>query len=88
VIGMPTRKGLGYFLGGPRSPMSERVSAFGHPGAGGSIGFADPEYGLAVGFTKNMLRTALDPTQASAYRVGQKIREVLGIPSAEEVASR
>lgn len=88
VIGVPTRKGLGYFLGGPRSPMSERVSAFGHPGAGGSIGFADPEYGLAVGFTKNMLRTALDPTQASAYRVGQKIREALGIPSAEEVASR
>jgi len=88
VIGVPTRKGLGYFLGGPRSPMSERVSAFGHPGAGGSIGFADPEYGLAVGFTKNMLRTALDPTQASAYRVGRKIREVLGIPSAEEVASR
>ncbi len=88
VIGVPTRKGLGYFLGGPRSPMSERVSAFGHPGAGGSIGFADPEYGLAVGFTKNMLRTALDPTQASAYRVGEKIREALGIPSAEEVASR
>ncbi|MGE0544026.1 MAG: serine hydrolase domain-containing protein [Dehalococcoidia bacterium] len=87
VIGVPTRKGLGYFLGGPRSPMSERISAFGHPGAGGSIGFADPEYGLAVGFTKNMLRAALDPTQASAYRVGQKIREALGIPSAEEVAS-
>lgn len=82
VIGVPTRKGLGYFLGGPLSPMSERGSAFGHPGAGGSIGFADPEKGLAVGITKNRLRNTLDPTQATAYQVGQKIREVLGIPSA------
>jgi CubicO group peptidase (beta-lactamase class C family) len=88
VIGMPTRKGLGYFLGGARSPMSERVSAFGHPGAGGSIGFADPEYGLAIGFTKNTLRTTLEPTEASAYRVAGRIREALGIPSVEEVVSR
>jgi CubicO group peptidase (beta-lactamase class C family) len=86
VLGLPTRKGLGYFLGGPRSPMSERLTSFGHPGAGGSIGFADPEYGLAVGFTKNMLRTSLDPTQAAAFRVGQRIREALGIPSGAEVA--
>ena len=88
AIGMPTRKGMGYFLGGPNSPMSERVSAFGHPGAGGSIGFADPEYGLAVGFTKNMLRVTLDPTQAAAYRVAQRIREALGIPSGAEAVSR
>jgi len=88
VIGMPTRKGLGYFLGGPRSPMSERGTAFGHPGAGGSIGFADPEYGLAVGFTKNMLRVAPDPTRASAFRVAERIRDSLGIPSAAEAVSR
>ncbi len=29
--------------------------AFGHPGAGGSIGFADPERELAFGFVVNTL---------------------------------
>ncbi|MGI8553317.1 MAG: serine hydrolase, partial [Dehalococcoidia bacterium] len=81
VLCQPIRKGLGYFLGGAGSPMGERRTAFGHPGAGGSIGFADPETGLAVGFTKNVLRTTLDPTQAAAYRVAERIREVLRIPS-------
>ncbi|MGH2603706.1 MAG: serine hydrolase domain-containing protein [Dehalococcoidia bacterium] len=81
AIGFPIRKALGYFLGGPYSPMSERITAFGHPGAGGSTAFADPEYGLAVGFTKNRLVTSTDPTQAAAYRVGTKIREAQGVPS-------
>jgi len=81
AIGFPIRKALGYFLGGPYSPMSERIAAFGHPGAGGSTAFADPRYGLAVGFTKNRLVTSTDPTQAAAYRVGTKIREALGVPS-------
>lgn len=29
--------------------------AFGHPGAGGSIGFADPERDVAFGFVTNTL---------------------------------
>lgn len=87
VINAPTRKGLGYFLGGPVSPMGGRVSAFGHPGAGGSIGFADPEFGLGVGITKNMLRVSPDPTQAAAFRIGARIREALGIPSGVPAAS-
>jgi CubicO group peptidase (beta-lactamase class C family) len=82
ALGLPVRKALGYWLGGRLSPMSERSTAFGHPGAGGSIGFADPEYRLAVGFTKNRLVTALDPTQSAAYRVSERIREVLSVPSA------
>lgn len=81
ALGFPIRKALGYWLGGTLSPMSERNTAFGHPGAGGSTGFADPEYGLAVGFTKNRLVTSLDPAQAAAYRVGERIRESLGVPS-------
>lgn len=84
VIGAPIRKALGYFLGGPLSPMSGRISAFGHPGAGGSIGFADPAYRLAIGFTKNRLSTTLDPSQSAAYRVAHRVREVLDIPTATD----
>ena len=41
-----------------------------------------------MGFTKNMLRATLEPTQASAFRVAERIRETLGIPSAAEAVSR
>lgn len=47
-------KSLGYSLGGKDSIMGDRYTAFGHGGYGGSIGFADPEYKLAVGLAKNL----------------------------------
>jgi len=80
VLGEPVRKALGWRLGGPLSPMSGRRSAFGHPGAGGSIGFADPEQHLAVGITKNLLRNHLDPAEATAYRIACEVRAALGVP--------
>ena len=39
-------------------PQGPRVTAFGHAGLGGSIGFCDPEIGMAFAFTTNAL--ALD----------------------------
>lgn len=62
--------GLGYKLGEPGSAYGETARAFGHSGYGGSLGFADPESGLAVGFTKNLYqdqptaRTLLDALRA------------------------
>jgi CubicO group peptidase (beta-lactamase class C family) len=55
VIGMPVRRTLGYLLadaglGDPRPP-----TAFGHPGMGGSLGFADPANGLAMGYVMNRM---------------------------------
>ncbi len=35
------------------------VRAFGHVGAGGSIGMADPRYGLAIGYTMNQMGAGL-----------------------------
>lgn len=47
---------LGYMTGGIDGwPQGPRVSAFGHAGLGGSIGYCDPEIGLAFGFTTNAL---------------------------------
>lgn len=48
------RYGLGVFL--PQAPdmaFSPNDRAFGHPGAGGALGFADPEAGLAFGYVPN-----------------------------------
>lgn len=37
------------------------LSAFGHPGAGGSIGFADPEHGIGVALVLNVLSPGVFP---------------------------
>ncbi len=80
VLGLEIRKGLGYFLPGENAEsISESASSFGHPGAGGSVGYADPEHGLAVGFAKTRLVSPLDRWSASGVHVTRKIREVLGI---------
>ncbi len=47
---------LGYMTGGSEGwPQGPRVSAFGHAGLGGSIGYCDPEINFAFGFTTNAL---------------------------------
>lgn len=47
---------LGYMTGGLEGwPQGPRQTAFGHAGLGGSIGFCDPEIGMAFGFTTNAL---------------------------------
>ena len=53
-----TRFGLGCMLDQPQvanATFGLGAKAFGHPGAGGSIGFADPERDLAFGFVTNTL---------------------------------
>jgi CubicO group peptidase (beta-lactamase class C family) len=79
VIGLPMRRGLGYMLGGPDSPMGARITAFGHAGYGGSIGFADPDYRFAFALTKNRLASTL-PGQGAASFVASAVRAALGIP--------
>jgi len=54
----PPRFGLGYELSRPVMPMLGEGS-FGHAGAGGRLGFADPESGFAVAYLCNNM--AWDP---------------------------
>ena len=81
ALGVPVAKALGYWLGGPFSSFSERLTAFGHGGAGGSVGFADPQYRFALGFTKNRMVDAL-PGEDAAYLIAREVRAALGIPEA------
>jgi CubicO group peptidase (beta-lactamase class C family) len=82
VIMMPLRKGIGFFLGGKvngvHGAMGPRASAFGHPGAGGSIAFADPEVGLSVAVTINKMQTTLQ-AEGPTYEICELIRNELGI---------
>ncbi len=53
VLGRPTRMGLGYQLTFPGRPLGPNPRTFGHFGAGGSLGIADPDARLAFGYTMN-----------------------------------
>jgi CubicO group peptidase (beta-lactamase class C family) len=52
------RRALGFMLESERVPMLGEGS-FGHPGAGGSLGCADPESGLAFGYVMNKMNAGL-----------------------------
>ncbi|OKO78316.1 serine hydrolase domain-containing protein [Bradyrhizobium sp. NAS96.2] len=63
---MPTRFSFGFMksidnrtLPGPDQSCVLSSPAFGHAGAGGSLGFADPQARLSFGYTMNLLGTGL-----------------------------
>lgn len=51
--------GLGFMTPGSFSPMAGGRT-FGHYGAGGSLGFADPECGIAFGYVMNKMNAGLN----------------------------
>ena len=53
VLGRPSRFGLGFQLTQPERPLGPNPRSFGHFGVGGSLGFADPDAGIAFGYTMN-----------------------------------
>jgi CubicO group peptidase (beta-lactamase class C family) len=58
-----TELGLGLWLSGPGGSYGPNPRAFGHDGAGGSCGLADPEAGVSLGYVMNRMgsRIADDP---------------------------
>ncbi|MFE1427046.1 serine hydrolase domain-containing protein [Streptomyces fungicidicus] len=76
VLVVGTRFGLGYMLHGSASPFLAPGS-FGHPGRGGSLGFADPESGIAFGYVTNGFRRTVtaDPRAQALIRA---VRAALG----------
>ena len=82
VIMMPIAKSIGFFHGGKtmgvHGATGPRRTAFGHPGAGGSIAFADPEVGLSVAVTINKMQTTLQ-AEGPAFELCELIRNELGV---------
>lgn len=69
VLVVGTRFGLGHMLHGPASPLLGPGS-FGHPGRGGSLGFADPDSGIGFGYVTNGMRKTVtaDPRAQALIR--------------------
>jgi CubicO group peptidase (beta-lactamase class C family) len=83
VIMMPIAKSIGFFNGGQmptgaHGATGPRATAFGHPGAGGSIAFADPEVGLSIAVTINKMQTTLQ-AEGPTFEVCELIRNELGV---------
>jgi CubicO group peptidase (beta-lactamase class C family) len=63
LLGIRVRMGLGYWLSQPGVPgfaFGPNEGAFGHPGAGGSLGFADPSARLGFGYVTNRMGSAIE----------------------------
>lgn len=65
VLQISTRVGLGFMLSqrAPLAAFGPNAGAFGHPGAGGSVGFADPSARVGFGYVMNRMgpHILLDP---------------------------
>jgi CubicO group peptidase (beta-lactamase class C family) len=61
--------GLGFMTSSPFSPYGG-AAGFGHAGAGGSVGFADPDAGLGCGYVMSKMQQNLsgDPRSTSLIR--------------------
>ncbi len=83
VCGMTDRwfaYGLGIMLNRPLAYMGPNPDAFGQPGVGGALGFADPENGVAFAYGGNALssqpgigercRALIDAVYASLQKIG------------------
>jgi CubicO group peptidase (beta-lactamase class C family) len=55
VLRRPSRFGLGFQLTHPEREFGRGPGCFGHFGAGGSVGFCDPDAGLAFGYVTNQM---------------------------------
>jgi CubicO group peptidase (beta-lactamase class C family) len=66
-FGRETELGLGLWLSGPHGSYGPNPRAFGHDGAGGSCGLADPEAGVSLGYVMNRMGTRIadDPRKTA-----------------------
>ncbi|MGD0118264.1 MAG: serine hydrolase domain-containing protein [Candidatus Binatus sp.] len=59
VLTLNTRFSQGFMMSQPGASLGPNPKSFGHPGAGGSLGYADPEAKIGFGYTMNKMQTSL-----------------------------
>jgi CubicO group peptidase (beta-lactamase class C family) len=68
ILQIPTAFSAGFMKDSPETPrriLGPSSSAFGHPGAGGSNAFADPENGISFAYVMNQMEQSLLPNEKS-----------------------
>jgi CubicO group peptidase (beta-lactamase class C family) len=59
VLTINTRFSQGFMMSQPGAELGPNAKSFGHPGAGGSLGYADPEAKIGFGYTMNKMQPGL-----------------------------
>tara|TARA_B100001250_G_scaffold409778_1_gene434817 strand:- start:4638 stop:5834 length:1197 start_codon:yes stop_codon:yes gene_type:complete len=72
LMGIHSRFGLGFMLGTKQISMGPGKGSFGHGGAGGSLGFADPDNRISLGFTMNQMHPGI-----TAWKTATDIAEIV-----------
>ncbi len=75
-LGHDSRFGLGFMLRHDGFPIGPSANAFGHSGAGGSLGFADPDRKLAFGYVMNRVKPS-GGGSVTAYNLVTALYEAL-----------
>src|SRR5258705_627903 len=69
LLGVPVRMGLGFWLTQPGVAgfaFGPNPGAFGHPGAGGGLGFADPSARIGFGYVTNRMGSSISVDERPA----------------------
>jgi CubicO group peptidase (beta-lactamase class C family) len=80
VLRLDNRIGLGFMLPSPMRRFSENPRAFGHAGAGGSLGFTDPENRLSFGYAMNQMQSGGPGGDARWWGLIQGMYEAMHVP--------
>jgi CubicO group peptidase (beta-lactamase class C family) len=81
VLGpLQTRFGLGFMLTQPMIPFGPNPRSFGHPGAGGSIAFADPDTKLGFGYVMNQMQAGI-AGGSHGFALIKEVYEALASPA-------
>jgi CubicO group peptidase (beta-lactamase class C family) len=59
VLRIDTRFSLGFMMSLPEAEIGPNPRSFGHPGAGGSLGYADPDAKIGFGYVMNRMGTSI-----------------------------
>ena len=79
VLQLDNRIALGYMLPSPMRRFSANPKAFGHAGAGGSLGFTDPENGVSFGYAMNQMQPGGAGGDARWFGLIQGMYDAIGV---------
>merc|ERR1712183_274770 len=80
ILGFKVRWGMGFMLNDPLVGFyGPNAGAFGHAGAGGSVGWADPVHGLGFGYTMTKMGEFLNGDPRTAL-ISEALYACLGQP--------
>jgi len=77
VLGRPLRRGRGVILN-TLNMYGPHANAYGHSGAGGSVGFADPDLKLGIGYAMNQMQPGIE-TDTRGNRLIRAVFDALAL---------